>query len=478
MTNLASVDSIAYDNDDHLEIFSIIWLDTNVHQNKNQHTKQKLRSIINHVKIFQDREECKQYIEQRSKDDRIVLIVNSHLGQQLVSSIHKLPQVLAIYVSSTNKKNDEPWTHQFFKVRAIVTGSEELVSRIEADHKNQMNMREPQLIKMFTTSDDAGKSTTRINGQFVFFQSLIDCLIRLKPNDGDRNELLSCLKNEYKDNYPELTKLHEFEKDYTSGKVLWWYTRDSFFYRTLNAALRKQNIHMIFLYRSFLFDLRSQLEKNHCKELVRVYRSQLMSIDEVNSLKQNIGHVVSTISFLSTSKKKKIVNCYTGDRAQKIDLERVLFKIDADPKVVSMKLFADISSGSQFPNAYEVLFMPGSIFRLNDDEHDLKGVLDDMKKQNGIGETSLWTLGKLSWAMGKLKLAEHYYNRLLQETSPDDPSLRSLYADLSKLASQQSDFEKSIRWHEKLLEIKEQAPESNSNKKGETVRTICMLYQR
>ncbi|CAF3891973.1 unnamed protein product [Rotaria magnacalcarata] len=114
----------------------------------------------------------------------------------------------------------------------------------------------------------------------------------------------------------------------------------------------------------------------------------------------------------------------------------------------------------------------------SDDEHDLKGVLDDMKKQNGIGETSLWTLGKLSWAMGKLKLAEHYYNRLLQETSPDDPSLRSLYADLSKLASQQSDFEKSIRWHEKLLEIKEQAPESNSNKKGETVRTICMLYQR
>ncbi|CAF2050969.1 unnamed protein product [Rotaria magnacalcarata] len=286
---------------------------------------------------------------------------------------------------------------------------------------------------MFTTSGDAGKSITRINGQFVFFQSLIDCIIRLKTNEEDKRELLSCLKNGYRDNYPELTKLDEFQKDYTPGKVLWWYTRDSFFYQTLNAALRKQNIHMTFLYRSFLVDLRSQLEQNHCKELVRVYRSQLMSINEVNSLKQNIGQIVSTISFLSTSKEKEIIDCYIGDRTQKIDLERIRLTIDADPKMASTKSFADISVFSNFPVESEILFMPGSIFRANsvndghdnvwkikmslcsDDEHDLKGVLDDMKKQNGVEEMSLWTLGKLLWAMGKLKLAEYYYHRLLRE---------------------------------------------------------------
>ncbi|CAF2759184.1 unnamed protein product [Rotaria sp. Silwood2] len=99
-----------------------------------------------------------------------------------------------------------------------------------------------------------------------------------------------------------------------------------------------------------------------------------------------------------------------------------------------------------------------------EDEHTLKDVLADMKKQNGTGETSLWALGKLLWMMGKLDLAEHYYSRLLQEIPSNDPSRRSLYADLSQIASQQGDYDKSVWWRQKSLEMKEQATTSNSLK--------------
>ena len=117
MASLPSIDSLINDNDDNVEIFSLVWLDTNVHAEKNQHTQQRLRSIINHLKTFQDGEECKQYIEHRQKHDRLVLIVSSQLGRQVVPAIHKLRQVSAIYVTSTDKKSDEQWAQEFVKVR-------------------------------------------------------------------------------------------------------------------------------------------------------------------------------------------------------------------------------------------------------------------------------------------------------------------------------------------------------------------------
>jgi hypothetical protein len=93
--------------------------------------------------------------------------------------------------------------------------------------------------------------------------------------------------------------------------------------------------------------------------------------------------------------------------------QRVLFEIDAFPYLNSKKPFANISLQSKFRNECEVLFTPGSIFRLeniylnddqlwiihltscHDDEHHLKLIFDQMKQQNGIGETDLRILVNL-----------------------------------------------------------------------------------
>ncbi|CAF1551392.1 unnamed protein product, partial [Rotaria sp. Silwood1] len=57
MASLPSSDSLANAYDENLEIFSVIWLDKNVHSEENQDKQQRLRSIINHLKTFQDGEE-------------------------------------------------------------------------------------------------------------------------------------------------------------------------------------------------------------------------------------------------------------------------------------------------------------------------------------------------------------------------------------------------------------------------------------
>ena len=91
-------------------------------------------------------------------------------------------------------------------------------------------MKEPLLINIFSTSDGAGKSTTGLNGQFVYSQLLIDFLLRMKSNERDKNELISVLKKEYIGNRSQLTILRDFQRDYSPNNVLSWYTRDLFFY--------------------------------------------------------------------------------------------------------------------------------------------------------------------------------------------------------------------------------------------------------
>ncbi|CAF3883668.1 unnamed protein product [Rotaria sp. Silwood1] len=417
-------------NDYHLEIFSLIWLDANENVSKNLNMQEKLRATINHIKEFHDVEECKNYIEKASEDDRLVLIASSQLGRQLVPSIHQLRQLSAVYIKSENNESNEKWAYEFAKLKEVNANFDELVSQINEDHKRQRKMEEPVWINVFTTTRDPGKSTTGINGQFVFSQLLIDCLLQLKSNEIDKHELISCFEKEYEGNQSELNRIREFQKDYSIDKALWWYTRDSFFYKTLNAALRKQNIHMIFLYRSFITDIYRQLQHYQSKHSVRVYRSQLISSDELNCLQKSIGQFVSVNSFLSTSIQREIADFYMGDRTQMINLERVLFEIDADSKVVKTKPFANITMLSYFADEEEVLFMLGSIFRLNsitydddnqvwiiemslcaDDEHRLKQVLGDMKKEIDADETNLCTLGKVLWMMGNIDLAKIYYIR-------------------------------------------------------------------
>jgi tetratricopeptide (TPR) repeat protein len=358
----------------------------------------------------------------------------------------------------------------FYQVKGVVLKLDELVSRIQADHKIQKKVEEPLSINIFSTSTNAGKSTIEVNGQFVFSQVLIDCLLRLKSTEADKNELINHFKNEYEGNDVELSNLREFQKKYSSDKVLWWYTRESFFYKTLNAALRNQSIHLIFLFRAFISDLYRQLQHYQCKKSQRVYRSQVMSTGELKTLKQSLGQFISLNSFFSTSTNywKALSFLELSDTSD--DLEKILFEIDADPKMVTTKPFADISKHSDFSDEAEVLFMLGSIFRLksidrgedqvwivrmtlcSDDEHDLKQVLAYMKKQTGSGETNLQTLGKVLLQMGNFDLAEKYFKRLLKELPSNHPLLPSLYEDLGQVASQTGNFNISIEWHKKSLE--------------------------
>jgi hypothetical protein len=96
--------------ENNLELFSIIWLDLNFNINDNQNTDEKLRLIINNLKKFEDIQQCQQYIEQTSKDDRLIIMTNDIQGKQIIPDIHHLQQVSSIYIYSIDKSDYQQWT--------------------------------------------------------------------------------------------------------------------------------------------------------------------------------------------------------------------------------------------------------------------------------------------------------------------------------------------------------------------------------
>jgi tetratricopeptide (TPR) repeat protein len=385
----------------------------------------------------------------------------------------------------------------FLKIKYITTELGDLISRIKSDHKNRIKMEEPLSMNVLTVNGNIEQSTTGLNGQCVHSHIFIDLLLRMKYNQTDNNELISLCKETYKNNKSQLRIIQEFEDNYSSNKALWWYTRESFFFRMLNKALRVQNFDLLFLFRSFIRDIHQQLKHDQCERPIQVYRGQLMSNDELNTLKRSIGEYVSVNSFLSTSGVLKLALFYLGDTTASDDLERVLFVIDADPCNVTTASFADISKHSYFPIESEILFMIGSIFRLTEirrgndqywiiqmalcgaNEHGLCHLLEHMRRGYGSEEEStLLSFGSAMWRMGKFNEAEKYYRRLLKEFSSDDPSLGYLYHNLGIVTYDKGDYDTSLQCYQKSLDIRMRTRPSDYVNSGNTYNCIGNVYRK
>jgi hypothetical protein len=105
--------------DKNLEPFTLICLDQHFDENDKQ-----LRSIIDYICCFNDIDQCEQFIKEIHKNNLIFFIVSSEDFTNIISHIHELSQIIAIYVFQEKKSNnykkdniDKHWTKRYSKVR-------------------------------------------------------------------------------------------------------------------------------------------------------------------------------------------------------------------------------------------------------------------------------------------------------------------------------------------------------------------------
>jgi tetratricopeptide (TPR) repeat protein len=291
-----------------------------------------------------------------------------------------------------------------------------------------------------TTAKDISKDM----GSILWFQLLIDVLLRMPHADDAKTELIQTWQENYSGNSSELEIIKEFQCQFERDKSVWWYTRESSLYRILNKALREQSIDTIFAFRFFLTELSkqvSQLYDGHMdhlksvstedndKDIIHVYRGQAIAKKELEQMQASIGGFISINSFFSTSRSKTKARRFAKRSLVTEHFSRILFRIEIDLRLPT-KPFADIEGISYYPNEREILFMLGSIFRINNivyDDHDALWVLnlslcseDDFElkelfaylKKDIEKEICMATLGKILVRMGEYDKAERIFLRI------------------------------------------------------------------
>ncbi|CAF3835168.1 unnamed protein product [Rotaria sp. Silwood1] len=306
---------MSYSDNQNLELISLIWLDNMADATQeNREIQDKLRSIVNYLRTFDNCKQCEDYIRNiiNDKYDKIILIVSGKLGQEIIEHIHHLKQVISIFVYCIDKNKNELWANKYKKVRSVIVQINDLFEQIDLDRKSE-EQKLNQSIELLINKDE-----------------IIPLILQIDSSLIDKKYLLNICSKFYENNISELENIREFEHLYSSSNALDWFFNETFLYRLLIKSLQIFNIEIIFLLRFFLQDINQQLI--YCSTVYeRVYHGQLMTIDQINLINQSINDkYIRFNSFIIANRNKEQVINSLLNSSNTNDLHRVLFDIDSN----------------------------------------------------------------------------------------------------------------------------------------------------
>ncbi|UJR19413.1 hypothetical protein I4U23_022543 [Adineta vaga] len=478
------------------DVFTCVWLDNSVDSGEeNRNVQKKLRQIIENLRTFDNVEVCEKYLRKTTKES-LILIVSGTFGRQILPSVYDLSQLISFYVFCQDKKGNEEWAKKYSKLSGVCTTYVELINCVSKDHSARTGTEENPLISVISSTSDNLESR---NATFMWFQLFIEVLLRMHHKTTDRKELINICKKTYINDTEVLKIIDEFEKNYSADQSVWWYTRDTCFYRMLNKALRNQDFDMLFIFRSFITNIAKQIQEgyeefirtNGSRNLIFVYRGQMISMNELELMKNNIDGFLSMNSFLSTSRDRAVAVQFARMCQGRNRMRPILFEIEINPKLRT-KAFADISKKSDFQSEHEVLIMLGALFCIkkvtedpkdkvwvvraslaSDDDYHLKELFAHMKSKIG-DDTNLDTLGKLLLRMDENEQARKCYQRLVKETQL---ALADAQLGLGWASLKCNDEQEGLEHFQQALEIRQRLLGENHPDVAEILSFLGETYR-
>lgn len=472
---------------ENLETYCLVWLDNYANSSsENRQAQQQLIRIINQLLTFENEYQCLQHIQTLPKNDRVILIASGRFGRQIVPQIVDFRQITSIYIYCMDQRANERWARQYAKVKGVVTRLDELIRQIQKDYRQQEEdlLNEHLALKVI----DHEKSSSN---EFLRFHLLLDGLIRLNSPSDDKLELIAFCKQYYTSNLSVLRMIEEFEDDYSSDRAIWWLTRQTFLSRLLTKAFRDENLDLLYKFRFFVYDLARQLGKHRPSSSIRVYRSQLLSKEQLELLKTSTGKCVSINSFLLAHFDE--TKCRSLLQANQLNLEKVLFEIQVDEKLSHLRPFGNIQSVSYSSKIKEILFMIGSIFSIDRVTGDtgsiwtvklslcsmnhplLKAVAQGLQTELSTGQINLFQYGNLLYRLGKVEHCQKYYCRYLNQLPDNHSDIPICYTKLAFIAEAKKNFTVSLTWYKKALQTL--AP-TDQTKLADVHNSIANVYSK
>ncbi|CAF3500142.1 unnamed protein product [Rotaria sp. Silwood1] len=444
-----------------------IWLDLNIFHYTNEWTTRN-RYLTKDWKLFDNADKCIDYITSRL-EDKFYLIISGVFVDYLIPLIYELEQIKKIYAHGSSIHIQDVGKLYFSYNHNDLITIDELIN---SSQNNSLSL------SIFSNNQEKSirNLTTSGNALFIWYQLLIDVLIRIPSStESAKSDLITITRKCYEGNESEQEKINEFDTCYESTKAVFWYTRNCFLFRLLNQAFRTEDIDNIFKFRFFIVDLYQQLLTLYTAQRfpssLTVYRGQSLGLIELEYLKENIGQLISMNTFLSTTTDKEVASIFAGDGTNRPVYERsVLFEMTIDTtRCHKSKPFADVSKHSYMKDENEILLSMGTIFRIvsvdiennvwivkliftEQEDKRLIELIDYQKMILRENETVV-VLGRILQDMGEMEKAKRYYNLILESSVEDSVEVSSIYNNLGAMAKDESKYEEALNAYEKSMNI-------------------------
>ncbi|UJR19165.1 hypothetical protein I4U23_022295 [Adineta vaga] len=440
----------------------------------------RFQTLVENVMFFENENECEIYITNLFKNDKIIFIINGKLIEKVLPHIHELPQIVSIYIYYDNQEKYEEWTTKYKK---------ELIGEVLSDYNEEPHETNDGSSSIFIFN---GHSTNELNGAFIHSQVLINCLIRLKPNEKD--EFISFCKKYFTKDEKTVTNLAACLKNYSKKIALECYIMNNGLFDVLNKALRNKEIDLLYHLRFFLRDIAEELQGKQCKSSFRVYRGQFMSSSEMKRLKNSVGNLITTNALFSTTHDYKVATWFCSNDSE-YGLG-VIFEIEINSALDKIKPFADLTPVNF--QEKEVLFMEGTIFKLDDvcfneatkiwnvklrlcfhNDEQLEALMNHMIDQSKSKEVNLYLFGNILRNIGLLHDAKKYYNLFLEESSDDHDDKLRCYYSIGIVADEEGNYEESLNVYKKALQIgKKSFSNKNHSDIAEIYYNMAIVYHK
>ncbi|CAF4583404.1 unnamed protein product, partial [Rotaria sp. Silwood2] len=346
-----------------VEDFVIVWLSDYHISNNFMEISSALRVIIDNLQLFDNADNCIDYITSLSSNINKLIILSSH--QFIIPLINEIPQIKSIYIFNMNDANNNNSYSEHIHLGNIFNNKQLLVDKIKRDVK-LLSMHFPLPMAFFddknqSVTQKSVKNLSKESKYFMYMNLFIEILLHPSENNEAKSDFLSVCREHYSNNNAQKSLIDSFEKDYTPDNAIQWYIRDCFVYRIVNEALRCQKFYNIYKLRLIINDLYQQLKNLYLKQsselkyIETVYRGQLVNKNEFEILRQIKGGLVSMNSFMSTTLDKAvafefIAGAIVGDSVP------VIFEINLKNTGSISIPFAYIKDFGKFKAEEEVLF--------------------------------------------------------------------------------------------------------------------------
>lgn len=453
----------------------LIWYDENLTRETDTTSKmiEELRHMNDYIIFCTTEQRCRDSIRSII-NEKIFLIIHGEISSNILHECEQIDQIDSIFGYHSRPKTYEHFLKQYSKLIGIYSTQDTFLVAL----KNNMNFFERQFQTFHFFENQPEKSIRNLSVEstsFLWFQLFKDLLERLPRNEHSKQELIDFSRQYYHENQQEFQHINEFQRNYTSHNAIQWYTRDTFLYRLLNKALRTEDICQLYTFRYFIVDLSANLNVEYHKWKARqnsstnvmLYRGLKLMKEELLTLKENEGGIISVNGFFSTTRSKSIALDFARKPTKRPNVLAVIYEIECNTCVEGI-IFADIAQYSAYPDEEEVLFDIGTTFRIQSIEIDcnlsiihMETVNDgrriaqdyiefNRKQEDEMNVTIIF--GKLLTLMGKYEQSLKYFHNLLNNPSSTEDHAR-IYNNIATNYRCQAQYDQAIENYQRAYEL-------------------------